>query len=112
MSDEAIITKLDELIAATRASAVPIRDRWIDAATAAALLSIAPATFLDTYACRPDFPRPMRVGHPRWRASEILEWCESRRREGLPRRRRAARKNDTVPAHQEVPHVSRANAKK
>lgn len=80
MSDDALIAKFDELIAATRAASLPVRERWLDAEAAAALLSITPSTFVRHYACRPDFPKPLRVGHPRWKAAEVLQWAEDRRK--------------------------------
>lgn len=74
-----IASKLDDLIAATRAAALPLRDRWLDPESAAALLSVTKRHFLERLAPLPGFPQPLRVGHPRWKASEILEWAESER---------------------------------
>jgi predicted DNA-binding transcriptional regulator AlpA len=85
-----ILGKLDELIAATKAAAVPVSARWVSAETGAALLDVSKRTFLEELAPRPDFPKPMREGHPRWKASEILQWAEQRRDAGLRRGRRAA----------------------
>lgn len=82
--------KLDQLIAVTRASSIPIKERWLDAASAGAMLSISASTFLQRYAPLPDFPKPLREGHPRWKASEILDWCEIHRDLANPRRRKAA----------------------
>jgi predicted DNA-binding transcriptional regulator AlpA len=75
VTDE-IVQRLDALIAATRAASLPVAVRWLDAEGVGALLSISPRTVLERYAPRPDFPRPMREGHPRWKASEVLEWAE------------------------------------
>lgn len=77
--NDALIAKIDELIAATRAAAVPFDNRWIGAAEIAALLSVKPRTVLEVYACRPDFPKANRVGNPRWKAAEILQWMEDTR---------------------------------
>lgn len=71
--------RLDEQIAATRAASVPLRDRWLDAAGIGALLSHPARYVLERLAPRPDFPRPLREGHPRWKASEVLEWAERAR---------------------------------
>jgi predicted DNA-binding transcriptional regulator AlpA len=76
---EAIVAKFDELIAATRAASLPLRDRWLDAAGVGALLSHPMRYVLERLAPRPDFPRPLREGHPRWKASEVLEWAERTR---------------------------------
>lgn len=87
-----IIEKLDELIAATRAAGVPLRDRWLDAAGIGMLLSYPARYVLERLAPRPDFPKPLREGHPRWKAAEVLEWAERTRDQAAqPRRiRRAA----------------------
>ena len=79
MSDERIIEKLDELIATQKATTIPLRDRWLDAKGVAALLSQEPRYVLERLAPRPDFPKPLREGQPRWKASEILEWADERR---------------------------------
>ena len=78
MTDD-VLSKLDELIAAIKVAAVPITDRWLDASGVGALLSQEPRYVLERLACRKDFPAPMRVGHPRWKASEIQEWAEAQR---------------------------------
>jgi len=79
MNENAIIEKLDELIAVTKSAAIPITDRWIDARGIAALLSSTPSNVLQRLACRPDFPKANRVGHPRWKATEVLQWMEDTR---------------------------------
>ena len=91
MQDEIIAAKLDELIAATKAAAVPVLERWLDSEGVAALLSQEKRYVLERLAPRPDFPKPLREGQPRWKASEVLEWAEQRRRaDKRPARRRAA----------------------
>jgi len=91
MNEDVIIEKLDELIAATKAAAVPFEIRWIDATEIAALISVKPRTVLERYACRADFPKANRVGYPRWKLSEVLQWMEDTRNEkgkrGRPRLR-------------------------
>jgi predicted DNA-binding transcriptional regulator AlpA len=79
-NDDTIAAKLDELIAATRAASVPFKGRWVSAATIGAMLECSPRKVLETYAPRPDFPKANREGgHPRWKASEVLEWYENLR---------------------------------
>lgn len=78
MSD-ALLTKLDELIAATKSAAIPVTEKWLDAAGVGALISQEPRYVLERLACRADFPKANRVGQPRWKASEILEWMEDTR---------------------------------
>lgn len=75
-----VIEKLDEVIAALRAGSGPTADRWLDPAAAAAYLSIGKRQFLERIAVLPGFPTPLRVGHPRWKASEVAEWAEVQRR--------------------------------
>lgn len=81
MNEDVIVRKLDELIAATKVTAIPFDNRWIGAAEIGALLSVRPRTVLEVYACRADFPKANRVGNPRWKASEILQWMEDTRSE-------------------------------
>lgn len=89
MSTEALIAKLDELIAATRASALPLNQRWLSAESMAALLDMEPRQFAERLACKPGFPKPAREGHPRWHAGEVLEWYKSRRDARIERRKAA-----------------------
>jgi len=83
---EAIVAKLDELIAATRAS----NAEWLDAGGVGALLSQERSYVIDRLAPRPDFPKPMRAGQPRWKRSEILAWAEAMRAQSQPRTRKKA----------------------
>lgn len=75
-----IEAQLDQLIAAIKANSIPIDHRWLDADGVGAMLSVGGRTVLERYAPRPDFPKPARVGHPRWLASEITAWMERQRR--------------------------------
>ena len=47
MTDESLIAKLDELIAATRSAAIPANMRWLSAESMAELLHVYGATFSD-----------------------------------------------------------------
>jgi len=76
---DAILERLDKLIVATAAAGIPFRKRWLDATGVAALLSVSTRTVLERYAHCADFPVPLKFGHPRWKASEILEWAEQQR---------------------------------
>lgn len=91
MVEDAIIEKLVELIAATKAAAIPLDLRWMDAAGIGALICQKPAYVLQRLAPRPDFPKASRVGQPRWKASEVLQWMEDtrcgKRKPGRPRLR-------------------------
>jgi predicted DNA-binding transcriptional regulator AlpA len=80
--NDAVVEKLNELIAVTKAGAIPLEDRWIDVVEVAAMLGFKPRYVLEKVACRPDFPKPMRIdgtGHPRWKASEVNVWAEKQR---------------------------------
>lgn len=79
MCNDAIIAKLDELISATKAAAIPLDARWLDAAGVGALIAQEPRYVLQRLACRPDFPKANRIGQPRWKASEVQEWMEDTR---------------------------------
>lgn len=88
----AIVDKLDELLQATRAGAIPVRERWLDAAGVGAILGREPRYVLERLACRPDFPKPFPDGQPRWLAGEVMDWALEYRREfeKTGRKRRAA----------------------
>lgn len=82
--DNTIIERLDTLIAATKAASVPLPARWLDAEGVGALLSFSPRYVLERIASRADFPKPLRIdgaGHPRWPATEVIEWAERHRSE-------------------------------
>lgn len=82
-TDELLLEKIDILIAATRAASVPFDSRWLDVEGVAALLGYGPRHVMERIACRPDFPSPLRVngtGHPRWKATEVLQWAEQQRK--------------------------------
>jgi len=81
---DAILERLDQLIVATTAAGIPLRKRWLDATGVAALLSISSRTVLERLARRADFPAPIRFGHPRWKASEVLAWAEQQRQSPMP----------------------------
>jgi predicted DNA-binding transcriptional regulator AlpA len=88
-ADDVIAQKLDELIAATKAASMPVKERWLDAAGVAALLSVSAAHVLERIAPRPGFPAALRIGgtgHPRWKAAEVLAWAEQERERGTGRR--------------------------
>lgn len=89
---EALSAKLDELIAVTRAASVPFDERWLDAKGVGAMIAQEPRYVLERLACRPDFPKPNRVGQPRWKASEIAEWMNDTREDRAPRARKPGRK--------------------
>jgi len=83
MSEHDITAKLDELITAVRSESMPTSRRWIDAAGIAAMLGFSPRQVAERIVCKPDFPKPFRLGghgHPRWRMSEVEEWIERQRR--------------------------------
>lgn len=63
-TNDDLIAKLDELIAATRQAAVPAAIRWASAETMAAMLDMTPRQFAERLACKPGFPKPVREGHP------------------------------------------------
>lgn len=79
--------QLSELIAATKAASIPLPMRWLTAAEVGALLGYSERQVQNRIACRPDFPKALRldgVGHPRWKASEVAQWAEKERGRGDP----------------------------
>jgi len=89
MNDDPITSKLDELIAVMKSASLPFKDRWLDASGVGALLGYSGRHVAERIACKPDFPRPVRLdgGHPRWKAAEVLAWAETKRdsSQGRPR---------------------------
>lgn len=76
---ESAITKIAEL----QSPQIPITvDLW-DAKHIGAFLKVSARQVTERYACKPDFPKAIRIpagssrGHPRWRAREIIKWAES-----------------------------------
>ncbi len=66
--------------------------RWLDASGVAEMLSVSPRYVRERLALRPDFPRPLRIqriGHPRWREDEVIEWAEKERQRQNGRERAA-----------------------
>lgn len=59
-------------------------DRWLSADACAAYLGqIKRRTFLETIACRPDFPAALPIGKVKaWKKSEVEAWAERSRKTG------------------------------
>ncbi len=91
VTNREVVDVLRELIAVMRAGPIPLRDRWLDAAGVGALLCQNPEYVTERLSSRPDFPRPMCEGRPRWKASEIIDWADRVRDERFKRRERASR---------------------
>lgn len=73
------ITKIAEL----QSPHIPVTvDLW-DSKHIGAYLKVSARQVTERYACKPDFPKAIRIpsagnrGHPRWRAREIIKWAES-----------------------------------
>lgn len=89
--NDALLTKIDELIAATQTASLPFEQRWLDAKGVGALLCQEPGYVLKRLAPLPDFPTPMRIGQPRWKAADIAAWAEAQvERKSKPGRKRLA----------------------
>lgn len=78
MNDTAIIEKLDELIAATKA---PPRE-WLDINQLADYMGYSVEHVRQRFIVLADFPTPSRPngGHPRWQVSAVRAWMESQTR--------------------------------
>jgi len=57
-------------------------DRWLSADACAAYLGgITRRTFLETIACKPNFPKALPLGKVKaWKKSEVDQWAENYRR--------------------------------
>lgn len=90
MTDTTLSDVLSELAALARAASLPPDSRWLDVDGVAAMLSYERETVLRRIVTRPDFPQPLRIGHPRWRADEVKAWADAERRKVVGRPRKAA----------------------
>ena len=73
---------IDRDEAVTMIAALVHGDRWLSADACAAYLGgIKRRTFLETIACRPDFPPALPLGKVKaWKKSEVDQWAENYRR--------------------------------
>lgn len=56
---------------------LPLEATWLDAAGVGRMLGYEARIIRERIACRPDFPRPTRIGgkdNPRWNAAEVNAW--------------------------------------
>lgn len=64
-------------------SQIPLEAQYWDAAAIASSLCVSADHFLRRIAPMPSFPKARRIpttggrGHPRWKATEVLEWVDS-----------------------------------
>lgn len=75
--DADIIDKLAEKIAGYMSPRVPVKDMMWSVNDIANFLNYSPRTVRD-FVKKGDFPPPYRikVGHPRWKASDVKQWAE------------------------------------
>lgn len=82
-TETALIDKIDALIAVLKRPAIPAERILWDAEQAAAYLGVTARHFAERIACKPDFPKAIRLaeikGGLRWKAEEVMDWAESRR---------------------------------
>lgn len=81
MNDQ-LIDRLDTLISVLTRQSIP-KDRALwDSEQAASYLCTSRRNFIEHIACKPDFPRAIRLaetkGGLRWKAQEVMDWAESR----------------------------------
>lgn len=81
--EQQLIEKLGELIAFLKQPKVPADKVLWDVAQCASYLCTSPRNFAEKIACKPHFPRAIRLseirGGLRWKAEEVMDWAESRR---------------------------------
>jgi predicted DNA-binding transcriptional regulator AlpA len=68
--------------AVTLIAALVAGDRWLSADACAAYLGgITRRTFLETIACKPNFPQALPLGKVKaWKKSEVEQWADNYRR--------------------------------
>ncbi len=73
-----ILTKLDQLIQELKAPAIPLADTLWSAEDVGKYLHVSARTVAERYAVHPKFPRARKPGggHPRWVASEVIDWAK------------------------------------
>jgi predicted DNA-binding transcriptional regulator AlpA len=83
-----VIALLERIERAT--AAAHMRDRWWSAEDIGVFLNYSTSHVRERVACRPDFPKALRLGdaHPRWNSAEVREWAHAQRDRdvGKPRR--------------------------
>lgn len=82
-NETALIDKLEALIAALSRPKIPADRVLWDSTQVGAYLGITGRHFAERIACKPDFPKAIRLaeikGGLRWKAEEVMDWAESRR---------------------------------
>jgi predicted DNA-binding transcriptional regulator AlpA len=61
---------------------LPLDAIWLDAEGVGEMLGYEPRLVRERIACRPDFPKPSRIGgrgHARWNAAEVDAWMRAQR---------------------------------
>jgi predicted DNA-binding transcriptional regulator AlpA len=61
---------------------IPIEILWLDADGVGRMLGYDAREIRERIACRPDFPKPSRIGgtgKPRWNAAEVDAWMRVQR---------------------------------
>lgn len=77
MTDLAIIEAIRQV------AQIPAERRLWSIATIAEYAELSQSHVAQTIACRPDFPKAIRidgVGKPRWKAGAVMEWFEAHAR--------------------------------
>jgi len=67
---------------------IPYHLRAIGAEEVGGLIGCAARTVLESYACRPDFPRRLTSKPATWVAGEIIEWRDANRVDRRARQRK------------------------
>lgn len=71
------MTELEQLHAIARAASIPPDRRFVDAPTAAAMLSYSTDHFIRRIATRADFPAARDLGgNPRWLLNDVAAWAQ------------------------------------
>ena len=79
------------------AASIPPTMRYLDSASAAAMIGYSVPHFLQRIACRADFPVARDLGgNPRWKASEVDAWASAKPPRNLGRRSKIANRPEAA----------------
>ena len=71
-----LLTEVQRLAAS---SAYPPDCRYVGIEQIASMLNYSESHVKNRIICAPGFPKPSRIGHPRWKMSEVVEWMDEQR---------------------------------
>lgn len=77
---EECMSEIAELAEAlTKAVRVPPECRYVSMEVIAEMLDLSVSHVKQRIVSLPDFPKPMRIGHPRWKMTDVVAWADQHR---------------------------------